>query len=166
MNNICVFSSSVEELQKNIHYVKSQAMKVYGLGTSDLNCLIMLKKFPEGLTSTELSNACRVDKALISRTVKKLIEEEIIVYAQPRIPAPTASEESSLKTNRRGAYRIRLILTPKGEQMAKELYNIANKAITAVMEEIDPDELEAFFTTLEKVSKKFNRYVEQQGTTT
>jgi DNA-binding MarR family transcriptional regulator len=59
-----------------------------------------------------------------------------------------------------------LILTPKGEQMAKELYNIANKAITAVMEEIDPDELEAFFTTLEKVSKKFNQYVEQQGTTT
>ena len=165
MNNICAFSSSVEELQKNIHYVKSQAMKAYGLGTSDLNCLMMLKKFPEGLTSTELSNACRVDKALISRTVKKLIGEDVIIYAQPRLPAPTVPEDTPLKTVRRGAYRVRLILTEKGEQMAKELCTVANKAITSVMQGIDSDELMSFFNTLEKVSKRFSDYVDQQGET-
>lgn len=161
MDHARFFSTSLEELQKNIHHLKAQAMRAYGLGASDLNCLMMLKKYPDGLTSTELSSECRVDKALISRTVKKLIGEKIIVYAHPRLPAPTVPSDSEPKTGRRGAYRVRLILTEKGEQVAQALYDVTKKAISSVMEGLNEADLTVFLSVLENLSQKLSDYMDQ-----
>ena len=76
MENAIIFSSTIEEIQKNIQRLKTQSMRQAGLGISDMSCLMMLKKHPEGLSSTELSRHCHLDKALISRTVQKLLKKE------------------------------------------------------------------------------------------
>ena len=162
MDNIIAFSAAIEELQRNIHRLKGKAMRTFGLGISDLNCLITLKRNPDGLTSTELSRHCRLDKALISRTVRKLIEKGAIAYEQPRF-VEVEDPKSEGGVIRRGAYRIRLRLTKLGEEMTQELYHVAADAATFAIHSIDPGEVALFLSTLEKVGANFQEYVDQHG---
>ena len=161
MEQLQELSITVEELQKSILRLRSKAMKRHGLGVSDMSCLMMLKQSPAGLTSTELSRQCHVDKALISRTVKKLTERGIIAYVTPRITAATAAEEDGEHpVQRRGAYRIRLRLTELGEKMVQELYDVAGAASAYASQDISDTEMYSFMCTLQKVNVRFKEYVE------
>ena len=159
MDNFFIFSSAAEELQRNIQRLKSKSMKLFGLGSSDLACMMTLKQKPEGLTSTELSRECRVDKALVSRTVKKLLEMKIIAYETPRLPKSSA-EDVKKGILRRGAYRIRLRLTERGDNMVKSLYNIAGKAAAYATDDIDAAEMNKFIQTLITINERFRHYAE------
>ncbi len=168
-NTRYIFSSTAEELQKNIHRLKSTAMRQFGLGTSDLACMIELKHTPQGLTSTELSRVCHVDKALISRTVKKLISMNLLVYETPRIVRNEESDPDTAETDgnaenpkkpvRRGAYRIRLQLTEAGEKMADRICNIASEAAAYATQTISDCEMERFNATLSEINERFKQYM-------
>jgi DNA-binding MarR family transcriptional regulator len=159
MNNFYIFSSAAEELQRNIQRLKSKSMKLYGLGSSDMACIMTLKQNPDGLTSTELSRECHVDKALVSRTVKKLLEMNIIAYETPRLPKFSA-EDKKKGILRRGAYRIRLKLTEQGNDMVDNLYDIAAKAAAYATDDIDAAEMNKFIQTLTAINERFRNYTE------
>ncbi|MBQ7337557.1 MAG: MarR family transcriptional regulator [Clostridia bacterium] len=159
MDNMIQFSTTMEELHKNVYRLRSKAMKHFGLGISDLTCLMMLKKNPEGLTSTELSRECRIDKALISRTVRKLTEMGVIAYAHPRLPETTEKDSEQSNIIRRGAYRVRLKLTEAGVKMSDDLFKVAGNAASYSMQGMDDAEIAAFMCTLEKINEKFKEYM-------
>ena len=157
MENVIIFSSTIEEIQKNIQRLKTQSMRKAGLGISDMSCLMMLKKHPEGLSSTELSRHCRLDKALISRTVQKLLKKELIAYDYPRLPAIREPDPEGVV--RRGAYRVPLHLTEEGERLTRELYDVASAAAAYITDHIDSQEMTDFYRTLDKVSQNLKDYM-------
>ena len=157
MENVIIFSSTIEEIQKNIQRLKTKSMRNAGLGISDMNCLMMLKKHTEGLSSTELSRNCHLDKALISRTVQKLLKKELIAYDYPRLPLNADPVEDGVV--RRGAYRVPLHLTEEGEKLTRELYDIAGGAAKYIADHIDEAEMGAFYNTLEKISQNLKEYM-------
>lgn len=158
MDNAIVFSSTIEEIQRNIQRLKTRSMRAVGLGLSDMNCLMMLKKHPEGLNSTELSRHCHLDKALISRTVQKLLKKGIVDYEHPRLPADLAPVEEGVV--RRGAYRVPLRLTDEGQQLAQSLYGVAGEAASYVAQDISAEEMSIFFRTLEKVGSNLKEFLQ------
>jgi DNA-binding MarR family transcriptional regulator len=157
MDNAIIFSSTIEEIQKNIQRLKTQSMRRAGLGISDMSCLMMLKKHPEGLSSTELSRHCHLDKALISRTVQKLIKKEVIAYDYPRLPAIREPDPEGVV--RRGAYRVPLHLTEEGAKLTDELYGVAAAAATYIAEHIDEQDMAVFYRTLDKVSQNLKDFL-------
>ncbi|MBR2296581.1 MAG: MarR family transcriptional regulator [Clostridia bacterium] len=66
------FILSIDRISKNIKRIKDNAMKKYDLRSAHVRCLFNLVKSQDGLNSTELAEACGVDKAFISRVTGEL----------------------------------------------------------------------------------------------
>ena len=66
------FILSIDRISKNIKRIKDNAMEKYGLRSAHVMCLFNLVKSKEGLNSTELAEACGVDKAFVSRVTTEL----------------------------------------------------------------------------------------------
>ena len=160
MDNMNVLSAAYEEMHQNSLRLRSRTMKRYGLGISDLACLMTIKT-SGGMTSTELSRACRVDKALVSRSIKKLLELNIISYAKPRMPISEAAARIEVKTRRRGAYRVKLILTEYGEEITRRFFDVSLQAAQNATQGISEEEMAAFNTTLQRLNENFRAYMEQ-----
>ena len=159
MDNMNVLSAAYEEMHQNSLRLRSRTMKRYGLGISDLACLMTIKT-SGGMTSTELSRACRVDKALVSRSIKKLLELNIISYAKPRMPISEAAARIEVKT-RRGAYRVKLILTEYGEEITRRFFDVSLQAAQNATQGISEEEMAVFNTTLQRLNENFRDYMEQ-----
>ncbi len=163
MDNMILLTTTVEEMQKNIQRLKSKTMKRFGLGISDLACLMSIKHAPGGMTSTELSQHCKVDKALISRSVKKLLEQGVIAYARPRLPLDETAARVEVKTRRRGAYRVKLILTEAGEQITRCFFDVSKAAAKYSMADLTDEQNDAFIRMMTQINEKFSEYMEQIG---
>lgn len=162
MDNMIVLSATFEEIQKNILCLRSRTMKHFGLGISDMACLMNIKK-AGGMTSTELSRSCRVDKALVSRSVKKLLDQDIITYERPRMPVSEAASRVNVKTHRRGAYRVKLVLTEYGEKLTRHFYDVSMLAASEATAGLPREEMSAFLATLQRIRDNFKEYMDRLG---
>ena len=117
-------------------------MGSFGLRSTDAICIVALSMHEEGLTVTELATLCKVDKAVISRSVKALLSASAIQYA------------STEKKN----YRTRLILTDEGRKIAKNMSAMAEDAVLAVSSDIHPEELKEFYKTFGIMTRNLKEY--------
>jgi DNA-binding MarR family transcriptional regulator len=85
------------------------------------------------LVPAELSTAVGVDKAQVSRSVKRLLELRIVEREQIRSP---------------------VVLTRKGEMLADRLLRLADLRNRELIFDIDEDELDQFFATIEVLLKR------------
>ena len=97
------FSSSIAAIYKYIQKIERAEMLKFGLKGPHVQCLVVLSRYPEGLTSAELCELCEKDKAAVSRAVTELENKGLLIR----------SAQSS------GAYRASLTLTETGLQAAK-----------------------------------------------
>ena len=127
-NRFILFSGYIEQSYKSIQKIKAQCMGAFGLRSTDAMCIVVLSMHEEGLTATELAAQCKVDKAVISRSVKTLLEVGAIKYAGE-------------KRN----YRSRLTLTSHGKEIAQSMSDMAKDAVLAVSDGVEPDQLREFY---------------------
>ena len=66
------FSSSIAAIYKCIQKIERDQMARYGLKGPHVQCLVIMSRFPEGVTAAELCELCEKDKAAISRAVSEL----------------------------------------------------------------------------------------------
>ena len=76
------FILSIDRISKNIKRIKNSVMEKYELRSAHVMCLLNLVKSGEGLNSTELAEACGVDKAFISRITGELENRQYITRNQ------------------------------------------------------------------------------------
>ena len=72
------FILQTERIAKNIKRLADAKMEPYGLRSAHVMCILQLAKSEKGLSSAELSEACGVDKAFISRITTELTEKGYI----------------------------------------------------------------------------------------
>ena len=65
-------SEYIVELNRYLQKIKEVEMNKLGLHAKHTMCLYYLGKYPDGLTSTELTKLCSEDKAAVSRTLTQL----------------------------------------------------------------------------------------------
>lgn len=73
------FSSSISCIYRYIQKIERVEMEKYGLKGPHAQCLLAMSRFPEGITSARLCEACDKDKAAISRMVAELEEKGMIL---------------------------------------------------------------------------------------
>ena len=138
------FFQTQERIMKNIKRIASPVMQLYGLRGVHTACFLALRNNPDGLTVTEISKECFMDKALSSRIVKELAAGDYIV----------ATSDSGEKN-----YNKRYILTPKSRKIMLELNCMITNYVSDAGQNIHPQDLDTFY----RVLSELDRNIEQIG---
>lgn len=131
-----LFSSAVSCLYHDIQKIERVEMAKYGLKGPHAQCLVVMARHPEGLTSVQLCALCEKDKAAISRAVAELEDAELL----------TRTEKNGVR------YRARLQLTPAGFQAAKAVNDRAELAVEQAGIGLNDEQREVFYHVLEIIS--------------
>ena len=107
------FSFAISEISRCWHKIASQEMEKYGLKGPHAQCLLAMRRYPEGITAARLCEVCDKDKAAISRMMGELEEKGMV-------------SRGDEKGNR---YRMQLRLTALGEEAADHVEQRAKLAV-------------------------------------
>lgn len=107
------FSASISCISRYIQRIERTEMEKYGLKGPHAQCLLVMGRYPEGITAARLCEVCDKDKAAISRAVAELEEKDMI-----RRIGPNGQR-----------YRAMLQLTEKGDAAAAHVENRARQAV-------------------------------------
>lgn len=66
------FSTAIASIHRNIQKIERAEMAKFGLKGPHCQCLLAMRRHPEGITAARLCEICDKDKAAISRTLAEL----------------------------------------------------------------------------------------------
>lgn len=125
------FTLTLAAILKSIKKIKDHRMSQFGLRSSHVMLLYQLGNHPEGLTPVDLAESGSIDKALVSRTISDLQEKGLV---------------HTLQSTKK--YKVRLCLTPSGEEIAEYIAITVNKMQEQISGNIPEADLEVFYRTL------------------
>ncbi len=134
---------SIAEITRAWHKLAADEMAQYGLKGPLAMYLIVLSRYEDGLTATQLSERVGKDKADVSRAVA-LFEEK-----------------GFLKKDEGHAYRARLRLTDEGKRAARHIRKQARIGTAIVGSEISEQERAVFYKTLEYIAERLDALSEE-----
>ena len=131
-NRYELLSGAISCMYHDIQKIERVEMARYGLKGPHAQCLLAIKKHPEGITAARLCEVCEKDKAAVSRTLAEL-EEVGMIY----------------RDNRNGSrYRSALMLTEQGEIAAEAVVEKVRMAVERAGIGFGEAEREVFYRVL------------------
>ena len=127
------FASSISCIYRYIQKIERDEMEKHGLKGPHAMCIVIISRYEEGLTSSELCKVCDKDKAAISRTIAQLVNKGIV-------------ERRCVNGIN---YRSKLVLTEKGAEIANTVNELVKAAVDKAVDGISDEEREAFYTALD-----------------
>jgi DNA-binding MarR family transcriptional regulator len=143
MENFSSFAISLENINKCINKIKSIKISEFGIRSAHFNCMMHIDLSSEGLTPTELSKDCGVDKAFVSRTTADLVKGGFI--------------QTNKKFDDGRKYRNKYVLTEKGKEVIKETKTMIEKYFTELGEKIGEYEIKCFWRVVIAISDVLNK---------
>lgn len=125
---------SLENIGKCIEKIKCCKISEFGIRPAHFNCMMHIELSPEGLTPTELSKDCGVDKAFVSRTTSDLVKAGLI--------------RTNEKFHDGRKYRNKYILTEKGKEVICETKKIVEHFFTQIGDKIGEYEMKCFLRVM------------------
>lgn len=132
-----IFSTVVSSLYHDIQRIERTEMAKYGLKGPHAQCLVIMERYPEGITSARLCEICERDKAAISRTVAELEESGLLVRR----------EMNGIR------YRAPLVLTEEGRTAARNVNAVASRAVEQAGKGLDDTQREIFYNVLGQIAQ-------------
>lgn len=127
-----LISGSLASMYHDIQKIERMEMAKYGLKGPHAQCLLAMKKHPEGITAARLCEVCEKDKAAVSRILSELEAAGMVV-----------------RENRNGSrYRASLLLTQQGELAAEAVVEKARLAVELAGTGFGETERETFYRVL------------------
>ena len=126
------FYYSISNIYRHIMKIERDEMEKYGLRGSYVQYLIAMTRYPEGVTSSKLSEVCDKDKAAISRIVTEMESKGLITR----------------ESDKNNLYRAKLVLTEEGKKAADFVCERAEKAVTAAGMGLGDDDRKIFYGAL------------------
>ena len=131
-NRYELISGSISCMYHDIQKIERVEMAKYGLKGPHAQCLMVMKKYPQGITAARLCEACEKDKAAVSRTLAELEEAGMVI-----------------RENRNGSrYRSNLLLTEQGKAAAGNVVEKARLAVELAGTGFGEEEREVFYRVL------------------
>lgn len=141
------FTMVISGINRYIQKLERNEMIKRGYKGAFAQYLAVLKRFEEGLTSTELCEVCDKDKAAVSRIIAEMEEKGLV-----------SREHKNIRT-----YRSKIVLTEKGRNTADYVAERAKAAISAVSDGVmDENQREVFYSTLDVLYKNLQK-VSREG---
>ena len=136
-----LLSGSISSMYHDIQKIERTEMAQYGLKGPHAQCLLAMKKHPEGITAARLCEVCEKDKAAVSRILAELEEAGMI-----------------LRENRNGSrYRAILLLTDRGQEAAAAVVEKARLAVELAGKGFGAEEREVFYRVLSIISGNLHK---------
>ena len=140
------FSLAIAEINRCWHKIAGEELAKYNLKASHVTYLLVLDRYPEGLTAPTLAELCDRDKADVSRMLSILEDKGLVT-------------KDGIGSNR---YRGFLRLTPEGQTVAEELSRRAELAVEQAGEGLTERERIIFYSALDTITKNLRR-ISQEG---
>ena len=136
-----LLSGSISSMYHDIQKIERTEMAHYGLKGPHAQCLLAMKKHPEGITAARLCEVCEKDKAAVSRILAELEEAGMVV-----------------RENRNGSrYRAILLLTDRGQEAAAAVVEKARLAVELAGKGFGAEEREVFYRVLSIISGNLHK---------
>lgn len=132
------FMLALDRITKNTKRVIDSVLRKHGLRSTHASCFFRICEDQNGMTSTELAEACGVDKAFISRITTQLSNDGYITKA----PGTTGL-----------IYKRKFILTEKGNSVYDELKLALADVVINASKEIPEGNLQIFDQVLNILDK-------------
>lgn len=132
LGHFTTFILAIDRISKNIKRVKDQEMAEYGIRSAHVIVLFNIAE-KNGLNSTQLADACGVDKSFISRITSELENDNYIVRD---------------KNSNGNIYKSKFVLTEKGEMVTKVIQEKVSKIVLEVGGSIPDHKKKTFYEVL------------------
>lgn len=132
------FSSTISSIYRDIQKIERDEMVKYGVKGAYAQYLAALRRHPQGLTATQLCEACDMDKAAVSRIVNEMETRGFVV------------RESTGDSR----YRARIRLTEEGQRAAEYVRNRAEIAVQEVGRDLSEEDRRVFYAALESIAAR------------
>ena len=139
------FVLHTERIAKNIKRLADKKMEPYGLRSSHVMCILQLAKSENGLSSAELSDACGVDKAFISRITTELTEKNYIV-----------------RSGALGKYKMKFVLTDEGLEIFDIIQGYLCEFIGFIDKNTATRKLEIFYEVLASIDERLAQIIDTE----
>lgn len=143
MENFSLLAISLDNINKCINKVKNIKISEFGIRSSHFDCMMHIDLSADGLTPTEISKDCGVDKAFVSRTTADLVKGGFI--------------QTNQKYNDGRKYRNKYILTEKGKEVIKETRALIEKYFSEVSGRISEYEMKCFWRVMLTINEMANK---------
>lgn len=127
-----IFSTVMSSLYHDIQRIERTEMARYGLKGPHAQCLVIMERHPEGITSARLCEICERDKAAISRTVAELENAGLLIRR----------EQNGVR------YRVPLVLTEAGRRAARDVNDVAVRAVEQAGSGLNDQQRDVFYAVL------------------
>ena len=111
-----------------------------------MGCLLHIKQSEKGMTVTQLANECKTDKALISRTMKELMDLNLVA-------TKTKGEDK--------VYKKKYVLTENSDRIVTDINNDIAKYILAAKKGIAEEDVQAFYRVLSIFEHNISQLVDE-----
>jgi len=136
-----LISSAVSSMYHDIQKIERVEMAKYDLKGPHAQCLLAMKKHPEGITAAKLCEVCERDKAAISRTLAELEDAGMV-----------------RRENRNGSkYRASLLLTEQGKVVAEAVVEKVRLAVELAGTGFGEEEREVFYRVLSIIAGNLHK---------
>lgn len=135
-----MFTGLVAQANKALRRAQEKYTKLFGLRSVHVTCMLHLLGAPGGLSATELSELCDVDRAQISRVTAELLAQGLICETSPG------------GTKRR--YRGALSLTERGEEQAKAMRAIVSEKLGNISDALNPEDVDTFYRVFREIVER------------
>ena len=146
MENFSEIAVCIENINKKISKIKHEKTAQHGIRNAHFNCMMHIDLTPDGLTPTEISKDCNVDKAFVSRTTADLIKGGFICTNE--------------KFNDGRKYRNKYILTEKGKEVIREMKNAIEEYFSEIAGKIGEYEMKSFLKTVVSINGIIGKQIE------
>lgn len=140
-NRYELISTSISCMYHDIQKIERTEMAKYGLKGPHAQCLLAMRRHPEGITAARLCETCEKDKAAVSRILTELEEAGMV-----------------LREHRNSTrYRANLLLTQEGSAAAAAVEEKARLAVELAGTGFGEEEREIFYRVLGIISANLHR---------
>lgn len=140
------FASLITGLYRGLQKLKDQYHVGWGMKSVHVFWVYLLRRYPEGLTATELSKYSMTNRSLISREINELENQGYVT--------------TDRKSNRR-RYGWKFLLTEKGMEVAEEIGQTSMEIQKKVNAGISEEDLAAFYRVSKILLENFDRISEE-----
>lgn len=135
-----LLSSSISSIYHDMQKIQRVEMAKFGLKGPHAQCMLVMSRYPEGLTARALCEICDKDKASISRTVAELEEAGMVIRKEPN----------------GSRYRALLILTEQGMAAATAVSARAQLAVERSGAGLEDEQRQVFYQVLALISRNLH----------
>lgn len=137
------FSSTISSLYRDIQKIEKDEMDRRGYKGAFAQYLVILDRYPQGLTASQLCEHCDRDKAAVSRVMAEM-------------------ESKGLVQRTGESYRARLLLTPLGKETAGFVAQRAQVAVQEAGKDLGEEERRTFYAALGSIASRL-QVLSQEG---